>query len=77
MEPGKSTVVIMGPKNVLPAAKRSILAFARQVDDEKHTHYIVPSSKDLRRVLMIALPRIISQCGGPEDEEEARQMFTM
>lgn len=72
-----STVTITGPKAILGDAYRKIIAFAREVDDEKHTHYLVPSSKDLRRVLTIELPRLIAAAGGPEDEEEARQMFTM
>lgn len=72
-----STVSITGPKALLADAYRKIIAFAREVDDEKHTHYLVPSSKDLRRVLTIKLPQLIAAAGGPEDEEEARQMFTM
>ncbi len=70
-------ILLTGNKNFLGSARRSIQSYARQIDDEKHTHFIVPTSKDLRRVLMISLPRIIGQCGGPEDEDEARQMFTM
>jgi hypothetical protein len=72
-----STVTITGPKHLLGEAYRRILAFAAAVDDEKHTHYLVPSSRDLRRVLLIELPRLIAAAGGPDDEEEARQMFTM
>ena len=74
---GGNTIFLTGNRNVLGSARRSILSYAHQIDDEKHTHFIVPTSKDLRRVLMISLPRIIGQCGGPEDEDEARQMFTM
>jgi hypothetical protein len=70
-------VTINGPKHLLSSAYHKIKAFGTQVDDEKHTHYLVPSSKDLRRVLMIELPRLIAAGGGPQDEEEARQMFTM
>lgn len=73
----RSTVTITGPKHMLAEAYRRILVFAAAVDDEKHTHYLVPSSRDLRRVLLIELPRLIALAGGPDDEEEARQMFTM
>jgi hypothetical protein len=72
-----STVTIAGPENLLGEAYRRILAFAAAVDDEKHTHYLVPSSRDLRCVLLIELPRLIAAAGGPDDDEEARQMFTV
>lgn len=72
-----NVIGVTGPKNKLRPAYTKIREFAKSVDDEKHTHYLVPSSKDLRRVLMIELPRLIAAGGGPEDEEEARQMFTM
>lgn len=76
-QPETNVISVTGPKHKLRPAYLKVRDFARSVDDEKHTHYLVPSSKDLRRVLMIELPRLIAAGGGPEDEEEARQMFTM
>ncbi|KAF8308516.1 hypothetical protein DL93DRAFT_1881429 [Clavulina sp. PMI_390] len=72
-----ATVTIWGPKALLPDACHCIMTFARTVDAEKQTHYVVPRSKDLRSLLTIQLPRLIAKAGGPEDEEEARQMFTI
>jgi len=72
-----STVTITGQKHLLGEAYRRIMAFAAVVDDEQHMHYLVPSNRDLRRVLLIELPSLIAAAGGPDDDEEARQMFTV
>ncbi|KAF8303372.1 hypothetical protein DL93DRAFT_450361 [Clavulina sp. PMI_390] len=77
IEQNTATVTIRGPKALLPDAYQCVMAFARTVDAEKETHYLVPWSKDLRRLLVIQLPQLIAKAGGPEDEEEARQMFTV
>ena len=72
-----ATVTVTGPKLLLSDARNHILQFAASVDGERLMKYLVPGNPDLRGLLMIALPKLIRKSGGPEDEDEARQMFTM
>lgn len=67
----------MGAKELLRPARNHILLLAKAIDAERRKQYVLRYSRGLRAFLMTELPRIITACGGPKDEEEARQMFTM
>lgn len=73
----RGVIRITGAKERLIPSRNHILLHAQAIDVERRKKYTMSYSRGLRAFLMTELPRIITTSGGPEDEDEARQMFTM